>query len=260
MPPEADAPAAADASAAGDVSVRDVDGAAQASACAQLYARVMGLRPDDGSINPRLMIALQANSGYVLGAFDGPELIGFAYSFLARDRSSAQLYQYSQLAVVARERQGAGVGRALKHAQRERCLADGVTLMRWAFDPLKARNAHFNLDVIAGRLVRFVPSMYGAHGFGTDTGHDTDRFIVEWDLTRAARTVATTDADVLITVPADWTRHAATVGTAAAASQRGELMQAFSRALDDGLVGVSCLRVSQDAFAYRFTPPTGAAS
>jgi predicted GNAT superfamily acetyltransferase len=256
-----------------EVSVRDLDGAAEMTACESLYANVLGLRPNDGSINPRLLTALQANSGIVLGAFAGQRLVGFAYSFLARDRKTGgdggRLYHYSQLVVVANEHQGTGVGRALKHAQRRRCLDEGITLLRWAFDPLKIRNAYFNLDVLGGRVVELVPSMYGAHGFGADAGEDTDRFIVDWDLaapeppdlaepttevpSTAGRTVVDGE-DVLITVPADWQRHRAAFGPGVAASLRQDLRTSFARALDSGRVGVSCRRVAEDVFAYRFAP------
>lgn len=250
--------------------VRDLDGVAEMSACESLYAGVMGLRPNDGSINPRLMIALQANSGYVLGAFADRQLVGFTYSFLARERPRGRLYQYSQLAVVDRDHQGQGLGRLLKHAQRLRCLEDGITLLRWAFDPLKARNAHFNLDVLGARLVQLVPSMYGADGFGSDAGEDTDRFIVDWDLNRPTDVrpavpfpddvgqqpgaTVSDGADLLMTIPADWQRHSAQFGREQSDTLRAKLRRSFAEAFDSGRVGVSCRRVCDDVFGYRFTP------
>jgi predicted GNAT superfamily acetyltransferase len=261
-----------------EVCVRDLDGAAEMTACESLYASVLELRPNDGSINPRLLIALQANSGIVLGAFVDQALVGFAYSFLARERPGRhegstggdRLYQYSQLVVVATEHQGTGIGRALKYAQRQRCLADGITLLRWAFDPLKTRNAYFNLDVLGGRLVALVPSMYGTHGFGADAGDDTDRFIVDWDLTESSdsRAGAKPDAeiasapgrtltdgdDLLITVPSDWPRYRAAFGSGVAAALRRDLRTSFARALDSGRIGISCRRIAEDVFAYRFAP------
>lgn len=261
-----------------EVLVRDLDGAAEMSACEHLYASAMGLRPADGSINPRLLTALQANSGIVLGAFAGRLLVGFAYSFLAYERPTgrddARLYQYSQLVVVDRDHQSTGVGRQLKYAQRARCLTEGITLIRWAFDPVKIRNAHFNLDVLGARLVRLVPSMYGSRGFGDDAGEETDRFIVDWSLTDppAVSAGANLDAelpttpgrvvadgsDLLITVPAHWLRYRAEFGPDGAAALRQELRRSFSQALDSGRVGVSCQPVTDDLFAYRFAAPEGA--
>jgi predicted GNAT superfamily acetyltransferase len=252
--------------------VRDVRGPLEMMACDALYRRVMRLGPGDGSINPRLLIALQHNGGYVVGAYAGPELVGFVYSFLGSDRSTAVpavLYQYSQLAVVAQDRQGQGIGRQLKHAQRERCLQDGIYRMRWAFDPLKTRNAHFNLDVLGGEITALVPAMYGARGFGADDQDESDRFIVDWHLARPVvpqrslpptsahwllgRCVADRD-DLLIAAPAQWDRHRTETGSAAATRLRGELRAAFAAALDSGRIGVSCQRISADIAVYRFAP------
>lgn len=59
------------------------------AACIGLYAEVMGLRPSDGGLNPRLLTALQSNGGIVVAAYEGDgdptRPVGFAYSFLARE-------------------------------------------------------------------------------------------------------------------------------------------------------------------------------
>lgn len=262
---------------AAEVVVRDVRGATEMAACERLYGEVMGLRPGDGSINPRLLTALQANSGYVLGAFTGETVVGFAYSFLACDRmpegTVREFYQYSQLTVVARARQGQGVGRQLKNAQRDRCLADGITRMRWAFDPVKTRNAHFNLDVLGARIVDLVPSMYGSDGFGADFDEETDRCIAEWNLerdasgTRSARIFRhpllvagaglRDGGDLLIAMPVCWSRYRGEFGRSGAVELRSRLREQFRTAIDEGLVGVSCTRIDDNVAVYRFTPALG---
>ena len=253
-----------------DLVVRDIRGPEEMASCVELYNDVMGLRPDDGSINPRLLIALQANSGIVVGAYAGAELVGFTYSFLAREEAPAhRVYQYSQLAVVAREHQGRQVGRRLKLAQRNRCLAEGTTLMRWAFDPLKTRNAHFNLDVLGGRVAELVPAMYGTGGFGDDAGETTDRFIVDWDLEEPVPTgpsepvpaapgwapgqVHRQGDDRLVVLPDDWQRYRARVGAAAAAELRAGLRRSFTELLGERSA-VSCARIGGGLAAYRFRP------
>lgn len=260
--------------------VRDLLGPGEMRDCERLYAEVMGLRPEDGSINPRLLVALQHNGGYALGAFAGDELVGFAYSFLGCDRSGpgrGELYQYSQLAVVARPMQGQGVGRRLKYAQRGRCLADGVRSIRWAYDPVKTRNAHFNLDVLGGEVTAWVGSMYGREGFGADRAEDTDRFIVTWDLSRTGRLpqpsmpsrvgertwpvglVRAEGDDLLIALPARWESFRQGEGQAAARDLRARLGAVWSEALDSGRVGVSCQAVDTDVALYRFAPATATA-
>jgi predicted GNAT superfamily acetyltransferase len=257
--------------AAPDLVVRDIRGPEEMACCVTLYNEVIGLRPDDGSINPRLLIALQANSGIVIGAYAGCDLVGFTFSFLARQEAPPhRVYQYSQLAVVAREHQSTGVGRLLKQAQRARCLAQGITLIRWAFDPLKTRNAHFNLDVLGGRVSALVPAMYGTDGFGEDCGEATDRFIVDWNLDEPspagprARPVEAGPGwspgqvhghgdDRLVVLPDDWQRYREEVGTAAAAELRSGLRATFADLLT-GYAAVSCARIGGGLAAYRFRP------
>ncbi|MFD3337187.1 hypothetical protein ACFWV1_31800 [Streptomyces sp. NPDC058700] len=261
----------------GDLTIRDVRGPAEMADCVRLYEHVMGLKEGDGSLNPRLLTALQHNSGLVIGAYLGTEIVGFTYSFLARERDAARgrelLYQYSQLAVVARDCQGAGIGRQLKAAQRERCLAEGTTLLRWAYDPLQARNAHFNLDVLGGVVDTLLPAMYGPAGFGDGTGEATDRFIVSWHLdrdpgpaprplripapTRLTGAVHPDGDDVLVVVPDDWRHHRRLLGHEQAAADRDNLTKTFARLLADRSA-VSCQRIGDGLAAYRFTPRTPA--
>lgn len=257
---------------AAPITVRDVRGLAELEACERLYARVMGLRPGDGSINPRLLIALQENSGLVLGAFAaaGADPVGFTYSFLARDEDGA-LYQYSQLAVVADEAQGRGVGRALKLAQRAATLARGISTIRLAYDPLRARNGHFNLDVLGAVADRFVPDMYGERGFGADGEDRTDRLIVRWDLAaepaahhrfgappvgadRSPGAAYEAGAHRFVTVPAQWQRWRGAAGAGAGDRVRHAVREAMSAALADGLVAASCVAVDDDLAVYRFVP------
>jgi predicted GNAT superfamily acetyltransferase len=55
--------------------------------------------------------------------------------------------------------------------------------MRWAYDPLQARNAHFNLDVLGAVGRWFQRDYYDMH----DRYGRTDRVIVEWPLDDPAR-------------------------------------------------------------------------
>ncbi|OIJ63905.1 hypothetical protein WN71_031355 [Streptomyces mangrovisoli] len=259
--------------------MRDVDGPREMADCVALYERVMGLRPGDGSLNPRLLTALQHNSGLVVGAYLDDDLVGFTYSFLARehgtDRTNGmdcygpRLYQYSQLAVVAHERQGLGIGRLLKLGQRDRCLAEGTTLIRWAYDPMQTRNAHFNLDVLGAVVDSFKPAMYGTAGFGAATGESTDRFIVSWHLDGPARPAWPAPAappgghragevyddgdDRIVVLPDDWDRLRAETGPEHAALLRARLTRTFARLLADRSA-VSCVRLRGGLAAYRFTP------
>jgi predicted GNAT superfamily acetyltransferase len=88
---------------------------AEASA---LYREVFGYQDPEYGLNPRLLGALASNGGSVVGILDHADrLVAFAYGFCGTDRRG--FYHYSQSAVVAAGQQGLGLGRMLKHTQRE---------------------------------------------------------------------------------------------------------------------------------------------
>lgn len=118
--------------------------------------------------------------GVVTGAF-GPtgELYGLVYG--VSGLRGGELAHWSHMLAVRPEVRNQGIGRRLKLAQRQELRAAGVVTMYWTFDPLVARNAHLNLNLLGARVDEFVPDMYGdsdseLHQLGTD------RFIVRWDL------------------------------------------------------------------------------
>ena len=226
-----------------------------------LYRRVFGLAPTDSGMNPRLLVALTRSGGHLVGAFADGTLVGYGLALLAR--SGGTVHHYSQTVAVDAAYRGQGVGRAVKFEQRAASLADGITTMRWAFDPVQARNAHLNLDVLGGVVDTFVRDLYGNAAPGNDVGERTDRCIVTWSLTAPPRPPApappavpvgeTVDVgdDVLLGVPTDWSTFRA--GTDAAAA-RETIAAAFTSSLDHGLVATSCRRVSDAVAVYRFTP------
>lgn len=139
----------------------------------ELYARVFGYTSPDHSLNPKLLSAIVANGGTAVAASAGNgALVGFAYGFVGFD--GQHNYLYSQATFIDPDYQGLGVGRLLKQEQARIAASAGLASMRWAFDPILSRNAHFNLDVLGARGVRFAPRYYD-EAF-------SDRLIVDWDL------------------------------------------------------------------------------
>ena len=233
--------------------VREVRDPAELAAIDRLYRRVFGVPDDHNGMNLRLLVGIGANSGHVLGAFDADGLVGFGLSFLARDAGTGRLYQYSQTVAVAPEAQSRRIGRRLKAAQRAAALADGVDLMRWAYDPMQARNAHFNLDVLGGRVRRLHRDFYGTVELARDAGEPTDRFVVDWELAAEPRPQCGGNG-MSVAIPADWAAYRAAHGRAAAERTRREAVDRLGAALASGLVAVSCRRTGADTAAYVLVP------
>jgi predicted GNAT superfamily acetyltransferase len=269
--------------AAPAVEVRLLSRPEECACCEAVYREVFGLTANDGSINARLLVSLARNSGMVVGAYAGGELVGFTLSFLARDRTSGRLYQYSQTAAVRPAWQGRGIGRAMKFAQRAAALADGIDLLRWTFDPLRPANAHFNLDVLGGVVTGLARDLYGAGAAPNDRGEPTDRFVVNWELespvveARAALSESEhlpsrpepmavppgqlrpgdlqhAGTAAFLCIPSDW-RQFRRSSPSSAGRLRDQIIALAEQLIDGGLVAVSCTRLDGDSSVYRFTEP-----
>src|SRR5512140_358864 len=127
------------------------------------------------------MIAADHNDGIVLGAFEGELLVAFCFSFVGR--RGGRLMQYSRMLAVHPERQGQGLGVALKLEQKRVALEKGYAWMEWTFDPLEARNAMLNLRRLGARVHNYYRDLYGTRSSQFDLGVPTDRLVAEWDLT-----------------------------------------------------------------------------
>jgi predicted GNAT superfamily acetyltransferase len=246
---------------AGSIAIRDLAEPDELRATAALYRQVFGR---DDAVNPRLLTALRENSGIVLGAFDGIELVGFVYGFLARDAADGELYHYSQTAAVRTDQRGRGVGRLLKLAQRDRVLDQGIEHMRWAYDPHRTGNARFNLDVLGAEARWFAENLYGTESVAGQPEHTTDRLILDWDLQRSSQgrtcrypavaqapasgdTAADGD-DLLLAVPRT---GADPLSPAPPTQLRVRVTAALKEALSRGYRAVSCLPSDEITAVYR---------
>jgi predicted GNAT superfamily acetyltransferase len=95
---------------------------------------------------------------------------------------SEGIHLHSHMTAVVPWRRSSGVGYALKLFQRAVCLEQGITDMRWTFDPLIRRNAHFNLVKLGAEVVRFLPDFYGPLDDAINGSDRSDRFEVRWRL------------------------------------------------------------------------------
>jgi len=126
------------------------------------------------------LISAAHNGGVLLGAYDGPELVGFVYGYLGM--SGTKLYLFSQRMGVLPQYQSKGIGMKLKLAQRDQMLRQGIDLIVWTYDPLLGKNATLNIEKLGGIVRHYARDIYGAVNNPLQVGLSTDRFLLEWEL------------------------------------------------------------------------------
>ncbi|CAN5879015.1 hypothetical protein BH18ACI4_BH18ACI4_10940 [soil metagenome] len=204
-----------------EIDIRECVTIEELNQCVRLQREVFGL--PDLEISPRrhLIVSRQAG-GWTLGAFSNhsrDRLVGFVHH-LAAIRGKDEIIGYSHMMAVHKDYQNLGLGARLKWAQRGRALAEGRSFIKWTWEPMQARNAHFNLNRL-GVVVR----MYGENFYGTDyvmdpehqviaaKGLPTDRLFAGWELSSprvlnlasGAKPAAPPEPVAAIDIPADWT-------------------------------------------------------
>jgi predicted GNAT superfamily acetyltransferase len=164
-----------------DLKIRRALTLADYRACQQAQRAAWGITEESYLIPIATMVGANLHGGLVLGAFlpDG-QAVGMSFGFLGRTEEGFCFY--SQLTGVTPGYQSLGVGYRLKLAQRESNLSEGIALMAWAFDPLQAGNARFNLQKLGARLGRYIDNMYGERTDALSAGVPTDRVIALWQL------------------------------------------------------------------------------
>ena len=164
--------------------IRSFDSRADYDACVRLQRDTWGEHFVD-VVPATILMVSQRVGGVSAGAFDADgRLLGFVFGISGvRD---GELVHWSDMLAVRPEARGAGLGRRLKHFQREQLLERGIRRMLWTYDPLVARNANLNLNSLGARPVEYVVNMYGDTRSPLHAGLDTDRFIVEWRLDQQA--------------------------------------------------------------------------
>ncbi|HTB94945.1 MAG TPA: GNAT family N-acetyltransferase [Candidatus Sulfotelmatobacter sp.] len=132
-------------------------------------------------------VVANQTGGQVLGAFDGPTMVGFTLAIVGlRDKTP---YLHSHMTAVLPEYRDRKIGRALKLFQREEALSRDIRLIEWTFDPLETRNAHFNLNRLGAIVRTYIPDFYGVTSSPLHRGLPTDRLLAEWHLD-SARVIA----------------------------------------------------------------------
>jgi predicted GNAT superfamily acetyltransferase len=170
------------AARASRVLVRPVSSLAELSTLDRLLAGIW--EDSEGSLlTTDLLRALAKSGNYVAGAFDGGTLIGASVAFFA---APGERELHSHIAGVAPSAAGRHVGFALKQHQRAWALQRGISTVSWTYDPLVARNAHFNLTKLAAVPTEYLPNFYGVMHDRINGDDESDRLLVRWDLAAPA--------------------------------------------------------------------------
>lgn len=150
---------------------------AEMRACVALQKDVWGFA-DIELVPLRLFVVAERVGGQVMGAFEGSELVGFAFAIPGC--RAGHSYLYSHMLAVRKDHRNAGLGRRLKLFQREDALARGFELMEWTFDPLEIKNAYLNIEKLGAIARRYNVNQYGITSSPLQGGLPTDRLVAEW--------------------------------------------------------------------------------
>lgn len=147
----------------------------------QLQHKIWGVKDPLFALYPPLMNTAAKNGGVVLGAFDDQngEMIAFLFGFLGRE-GHGPFKLCSQAMGVLPEWRRQGVAEALKQAQRQQVIEQGLPLITWTYDPLEGPNAHLNLHKLRAISRTYWVDVYGSNFGALNAGLPTDRLVVEW--------------------------------------------------------------------------------
>jgi predicted GNAT superfamily acetyltransferase len=215
--------------------------------CVWLQHEVFGLPEIEITPRRHLIVTRQAG-GWTLGAFHGQELVGFVHHLVALQ--GEEIIGYSHMMAVAKDFQNKGVGARLKWAQRDKALSEGRRFIKWTWDPMQARNAHFNLNRLGVTVQTYAENFYGTDYFSDPSQHadnrpglQSDRLFANWELTSprvldlaAGRSPSfpPTPAESIL-IPADWSMLIQT-DVVRAREEQERVRTTFKKAFAAGLI------------------------
>lgn len=228
-----------------ETTIRECTTIEEFDGCVYLQREAFGL--PDLELSPRrhLIVSRQAG-GWTLGAFAGDRMVGFVHH-LAAVRGN-EIFGYSHVMAVAKDYQNKGVGARLKWAQRARAMSDGRKFIKWTWDPMLGRNAHFNLNRLGVTVDTYVDNFYGID-YDADPGLNTrprlpsDRLFATWNLGSARVSALESGAAVpvdampvaTIAIPAEWNSFVKQ-DRERARDEQARVREEFIKAFDQRLV------------------------
>jgi predicted GNAT superfamily acetyltransferase len=134
----------------------------------------------DVVVPPQLLLAVTHNGGYVaVGYVEGDDrAAGFVFGFVGI--FDHHFRHHSHMLAVRDAYRRSGLAVALKEAQRDHCLDQGIDTIGWTMDPLEARNARFNFAKLGAFARMYHRDFYGPMPDKLNEGLPSDRIYVEW--------------------------------------------------------------------------------
>lgn len=158
------------------VHIRPLASLADCNECVELQREVWGFEQDE-IVPAALLHVVDYVGGVAAGAFDDDgTLLGFVFGISGIH--DGELAHWSHMLGVRESARDMGVGRMLKEHQRAVLAERNVARIFWTFDPLMAKNAYFNLNLLGAGLVEYAPNMYGSTASPLHLGLPTDRLVV----------------------------------------------------------------------------------
>ena len=218
-----------------EIIFRDLSGMDEFAAAEELQRVVWGRgdTPDPGD----LLMVISHEGGLTGGAFLGEQLVGYVFGFPSRDPT----IQHSHRLAVHPDMRGQGLALRLKQYQRTWCLARGISLVRWTFDPLRHTNAHLNVARLGCTISTYHCDYYGVMK-GINAGVPSDRLLAEWRvadehvvrLASGDKVQRNIRVETRIAIPSDFELMLSEDIPAATAERlrvRGEMQTAFGKGL-----------------------------
>lgn len=177
------------------VQIRMITELTDHSAAVALVSDIWG-RAENPPVTTELLRVLSKAEHYISAAFAGNRMIGVTIAFHG---SPDRHILHSHIAGVDPDAAGQGVGYAMKLHQRAWAVQRGIEVIEWTFDPLVARNAHFNICKLAATPEEYLVNFYGTLADSRNGTDESDRLLVRWRL-GTDQVLPTTDTSVLSTV------------------------------------------------------------
>jgi predicted GNAT superfamily acetyltransferase len=166
--------------------IRELQQMSELHELADLFSTIWGVRD---LVDMSTLRALSHSGNYLAGAYAGDRMVGGLIGWLG-GRPPDDLHLHSHILGVLPDSEARGVGFELKEHQRDWCMERDVPSIMWTFDPLVRRNAYFNLVKLGADAVEYLVDFYGPMDDGINTGDESDRLLIRWDLRSQKATAA----------------------------------------------------------------------